>query len=253
MTAGYLLLLIPLAIMLWYRVPLVGRTTMAIVRMTVQLLFVGFYLQVVFAYNRLWLNTLWVLVMIAVADVSIVRHCDLRLRRFAGPVFLALITGTAIPLLYFVLVILNRPSLMDARYVIPLGGMILGNCLRADVIGLSGFYKTIRKDEKAFQFCLASGATLSEAIRPCVRESFRAALAPTVTTMTTIGLVSLPGMMTGVILGGTNPATAIKYQIGIMIAIFSGTSITLLGAILLTARKSFSGYGVLDKAIFAQV
>jgi putative ABC transport system permease protein len=252
MAAGYLLLLIPFGILMWYRVPLLGRAGIAVVRMTVQLVFVGFYLQVVFEYNNFWLNLAWLIVMITVADVSIVRHCDLRLVRFIWPLLIALIAGTAVPLVYFVAVILQRPALMDAQYVIPLGGMILGNCLRADVIGISAFYKSIRKDEKVYLYSLAQGATLSEAIRPYLREAFRMALLPTVTTMTTIGLVSLPGMMTGVILAGADPVTAITYQIAIMIAIFTGTSITLLFAILLTVKNSFSGYGVLDKTIFVQ-
>ncbi|HDG98995.1 MAG TPA: ABC transporter permease, partial [Desulfobacterales bacterium] len=65
-------------------------------------------------------------------------------------------------------------------------------------------------------------------------------------TIATIGLVALPGMMTGVILGGANPVTAIKYQIAIMIAIFTGTAITVVLGILMTIRSSFTPYGVLD-------
>ncbi|MBE0537518.1 MAG: ABC transporter permease [Phycisphaerae bacterium] len=251
MIAAYMLLGIPLAVLLWYRVALVGKMLAAAARMTVQLLFVGFYLQVVFEKNNAWLNGVWLIAMVAVADVSIVRHCDLRLRRFAAPMFGALAAGTAVPLLFFIAVILKGPGLMDAQYVIPIGGMILGNCLRADVIGLAGFYQAIRKNEKPFLLSLAQAATLKEAIRPYLRDAFRAALLPTITTMSTIGLVSLPGMMTGVILAGADPVTAIKYQIAIMIAIFTGTCITVLLAILLSIKTSFSGYGVLDRSIFA--
>lgn len=250
MAAAYLLFLIPLTVLLWYRVPLVGKLVTAVVRMTVQLLFVGFYLQVVFEYDNIWLNAAWLLAMVLVADVSIVRHCGLQLKRFAVPVFGALVAGTAVPLLFFMAVILKEPGLMDAQYVIPIGGMILGNCLRADVIGLAGFYQAIRKNEKPFLLSLAQAATLSEAARPYLRDAFRAALLPTITTMSTVGLVALPGMMTGVMLGGADPATAIKYQIAIMIAIFTGTSITILLAILLSIRTSFSPYGILDRSIF---
>jgi putative ABC transport system permease protein len=69
-------------------------------------------------------------------------------------------------------------------------------------------------------------------------------------TMATIGLVALPGMMTGVILGGASPVVAIKYQIAIMIAIFSGTSITVALGIYLTTQKGFTPYGPLDRSIF---
>ncbi|MCZ6906756.1 MAG: ABC transporter permease [Deltaproteobacteria bacterium] len=250
LAVGYGLLIFPLSILLWYRIPIVGDTLWAIVRMTVQLLFVGLYLEVVFSLNNFWLNGAWLLIMIGVADTSITRGCGLRLGRFAGPLFLALLLGTAVPLFFFVGPILARPHLLDAQYAIPIGGMILGNCLRADIIGVSNFYRSVRKSEKAFLQVLAQGARFSEATRPFLRDAVQAALAPTVATMATIGLVSLPGMMTGVILGGADPMTAIKYQIAIMIAIFSGTAITVALAIWLTMKSSFTAYGVLDCRIF---
>ena len=248
---AYLLLLVPLGIILWMRVPLVGSLLIAAVRMTLQLLLVGLYLQVVFKLDNPWLNGLWVLVMIGVADVSIIRGCGLTLRVFALPLAPALLLGTAVPMLWFVGAVLRRPDMLEAQYLIPVGGMILGNCLRANIVGIRSFYQAIRRDEKAFQLMLAQGATLREAIRPYLSESFQAAVSPTIATMMAIGLVSLPGMMTGVIMGGNDPMLAIKYQIGIMIAIFTGTAITMPTAILLTLRRSFSPYGVLRTYIFS--
>jgi putative ABC transport system permease protein len=247
---GYTMLIIPLAVILWYRVPILGQTLVSIVRMTVQLLFVGLYLQVVFDINNPLLTAAWVVVMIAVADVSITRSTDLKLRKFAGPLFFALLAGTAVPLLFFVELILRSPNWLGAQYVIPIGGMILGNCLRADIIGIRTFYESIQKQEKVYLQMLAQGAKLSEAVRPFLRDAVQAALVPTVATMATIGLVSLPGMMTGVILGGSNPMTAIKYQIAIMIAIFSGTALTVILAIWMTIRSCFTAYGLLDRKVF---
>jgi putative ABC transport system permease protein len=250
MLLGYVLLIFPLAVIVWLRVPLLKDMTIAILRMTLQLLFVGFYLQFVFQLNSPWLNALWLLIMIVVADVSIVRGCRLRLSRFAPPLFCALLLGTLPPLLLILVPILQRPQVLDAQYAIPLGGMILGNCLRADIMGTREFYESLRKGEKPFLLSLAQGASLGEATRPYFRDACHAALAPTVAAMATIGLVSLPGMMTGVILGGANPMTAIKYQILIMLAIFGGTAITVFLAIRLTLRVSFSTYGLLDRGIF---
>ncbi|MBW2104277.1 MAG: ABC transporter permease [Deltaproteobacteria bacterium] len=217
LSSYYALLIIPLGLMIWLRIPIIGKTLSAVARMTLQLLFVGFYLQIVFSLNSPWINGLWLVVMVAVADFSIVRGCGLS---------------------------------MDAQYVIPIGGMILGNCLRADIIGIRSFYEAMNQREKAFLYTLSQGARLHEAIRPYLRHACRAALLPTVATMATIGLVALPGMMTGVILGGADPMTAIKYQISIMIAIFTGTSITVVLAILMSVRGSFGPYGILDPLAF---
>ncbi len=247
---SYLLLILPLGLMLWYRVPLVGKTVTAVARMTVQLLFVGLYLQVVFNLNNLWLNAAWLVAMVAVADVAVLRGCDLRVRRLLLPLFAAILTGTLIPTLVFLGPILQRPQILDAQYVIPIAGMILGNCLRADIIGINSFYRRIRDSEKEYQHTLAQGAGLREATIPFLRDAFRSALSPTIATIATIGLVSLPGMMTGVILGGADPMTAIKYQIAIMTAILTGTAVTVWLAIVLTLRSSFTAYGLLDLQIF---
>lgn len=134
--------------------------------------------------------------------------------------------------------------------MIPIAGMILGNCLRANIIGIRRFYQSIRQGEKAFCQQLADGATLHEATSPHLQHTLQEALAPTLATMATIGVVSLPGMMTGVILGGADPMTAIQYQIAIMIAIFTGTGITILLGILLTRRVGFDDFGMLKRDIF---
>ena len=140
---GYVLLIIPLAVIIWLKIPIVTETVVSIVRMTIQLLFVGFYLQVIFDLNNPWLNAARVLIMIIVADVSIARGAGVRISHFAVPLFVSLLAGMILPLLFFVGPIMLVPNLMDAQYIIPIGGMILGNCLRADIIGLSTFYLSL--------------------------------------------------------------------------------------------------------------
>ncbi|MFI4910684.1 MAG: ABC transporter permease [Sedimentisphaeraceae bacterium JB056] len=250
-TFAYLMLIIPLSIIYIFKLPLFKKMLIAVTRMTLQLLFVGLYLQVVFRLNNPFLNLLWLIIMITVADVSILRATDLKLRKLGRAIFAALSVGTALPLAVFATLVLSSPALFEARFMIPVGGMILGNCLRADIIGIGSFYKSLRKEEKSFLLSLSQGANLSEATSPFMADSLTSALSPTIATMSTIGLVSLPGMMTGVILAGANPITAIKYQLAIMMSIFTGTAITVVLAIKLTQKTAFIEYGVLDRNIFA--
>lgn len=247
---SYLLLAAPLAIMLWLRLPMIGETLTAVVRMTLQLLFVGFYLQIIFDLNSLLLTGLWLIVMLIVADISIVRGCGLRLRSVAVGIFVSLLIGTLTPLLFFIFVIFQNLDAFSAQYVIPISGMILGNCLRADIVGIQTFYESLQRNEKSYILALTQGANQNEALQPFIRKAFRTALTPTVAAMATIGLVALPGMMTGVILGGGDPMTAIKYQIAIMIAIFSGTALTVILAIYLTVGRNMNSAGLLKQDIF---
>ncbi len=250
MIAAYGLLIPPVAVFLWLRLPGLGRLAVAVVRMTAQLLFVGLYLQVVFRLDNPWITALWLLAMIVVADGSILRATELRILRLGAPLLLSLALGTAVPMLVFVGLLLGRPHLMEPQYAIPISGMILGNCLRADIIGLGRFFGAIRDARKPFELALTQGAQLGEAMMPYLRDAVRDALAPTIASMATIGLVALPGMMTGAMLGGTDPLVAIKYQLAIMLAILCGTAITVVSAILLTRRAGFTAYGTLDETVF---
>lgn len=247
---GYGLLIFPLGICLWFEIPLVKRLGVSVLRMTVQLLLVGLYLQVLFEYNNPWLNLAWLVVMLTVADLSILCGCHIRIRRFGIPLFTGLIAGIAIPVLILLGLILGLSNVSQAQYLIPLAGMVLGNCLRANIIGISRFYHDIRNQERIYWLSLSQGATRAEALQPYFRRAFQAALGPTTATMATAGLVALPGMMTGIMVNGTGPTVAIKYQIAIMLSIFSGTAITIWVTLWLTAKTSFDAYGVLDKGIF---
>lgn len=248
---AFLMAIVPLAIVLWYRVPLTGRILTALARMVAQLLFVGLYLKVVFDLDRAWLTLLWLAVMIVVADLSVIRGCGLRLSRLAPAVFIALLAGTLPPMLYFTGIVLARPEVLEAQYAIPIGGMVLGNCLRSVIVGMRHFLESLRRGEKPYLLALSQGATLREAALPNIQGAFAAALEPTIATVTTVGLVSLPGMMTGVILAGADPFRAVTYQMVIMLAILTGTAGTLWIGLLLVLKTAFTPYGVLDRTVFA--
>ncbi len=248
----YTLLIIPLAMMVWLRLGVVRETLAAVARMTVQLWLVGLYLKVIFALNALWLNVVWILVMLVVANTSMLRQAGLVRRRF----FVVTFAGTAVAIVgaavFFVVGIIRPGPLYDARYLIPVAGMVLGNCLRGNVLSLERFYSGIRDNEREFITYHMLGATLLEAVRPYMRQALRAAVGPLVATMATMGIVSLPGMMTGQILGGSFPVTAIKYQIAIMICIFSAMVVASVLNLLLSMKIAFDEWGMLRQEIFSE-
>jgi len=114
LAGGYLLLIFPVAILLYLRVGMLRETAVSVLRMTVQLLFVGLYLQVVFQLNNAFVNLAWVAAMILVADLSILKGCRLKLKRFLLPMFTALVVGTVLPMIFFAGIILRLPSLWPA-------------------------------------------------------------------------------------------------------------------------------------------
>ncbi len=225
---GLIILVIPIYILWRFKTKLIGSTIIAVVRMIVQLIFVGYYLEYLFKYDNPWVNLGWILIMVLVADFATVDRSELkRDKRLLLSIFLATFLGVFVTDLFFLQFVIRLPSIMEAQYLIPLTGMILGNCLRGNVIGINEFYYNLDRQQERYRFFLASGATKNEALFPFFRSALIKSINPTLAAMATIGLVSLPGMMTGQMLSGSSPLIAIKYQIIIMIAIFSGTLISV--------------------------
>lgn len=247
---AFLLLVIPIAFSLYYKIGMVRQLVYSVARMTVQLLLIGIFLKYLFEINNPVINVLWVSVMILVAVLSAVKNSTLRAGKIVMPSFISFAVVT-----FFIVLFLNEKVLMldkifDARYLIILSGMLLGNSLRGNIIGISSFYKSIRQERKKFVYTLSLGATLNEAFMPYLRDAVQLAMRPTFASMSTIGIVALPGMMTGVILGGADLQTAVKYQIVIMIAIAVSTIASILLTILMTVKMSFDKNGLLKEDIF---
>jgi putative ABC transport system permease protein len=249
---GFLLLVIPLAISHWFKLGM-GKTTLwSIGRMSVQLALVGVFLEYIFALNNMWLNFAWLMLMIITAIFSAVSRAKLKFRNIFGPISIAFTISTLLILFYFNAFVIQLNYLFEARYLIALGGMLLGNVLSVNITAVNSFYQEIRSQNKFFLYRLAMGANQREALEPFLRRSFQLALLPALAKTATIGVVSLPGMMTGQILGGSSPATAIRYQIAIMIAIYTCGALSVLLTLLLSTKESFNGYGVLKENIFSK-
>mgnify|MGYP001572214990 CR=1 FL=1 len=235
-----------------YRLKLHINATLlkSVVRMCLQLGFVGLYLEFLFRFNSAVLNVIYLLIMVCIACQSIIRSSMLRLRFLFPPVFFALLIPFSFVLLIFNSVVVQIDNLFDAKYLIPIGGMLLGNCLRSIIIGLTHFYSGIRQEEKKYLFSLNLFGSKITALKPYFKESIVNAITPTMASMATIGLVSLPGMMTGQILGGSIPLVAIKYQIAIMFSIFYTEYFSVVLSIIFSLRIAFDDMDVLNRAIF---
>ena len=245
-------LILPLGLIAWLKLGILREIFIALLRMTLQLGLVGLYLKVIFAINAPLLNLAWILAMVVVATSAMLRQAGLLRRRFFAVTFGGTAFATATISCFFVMAILRPDPPYDARYLIPVFGMVLGNCMRGNVLSLERFYAGIRESEKEFVTYHMLGATLSEATRPFMRKALKAALAPHVSSMATMGIVSLPGMMTGQILGGSFPLTAIKYQIAICICIFGALVVAAVLNLFLSTRVAFDEYGMLRQEVFVK-
>ncbi|SJL83257.1 ABC transporter permease [Vibrio palustris] len=229
-----LILIVPYGINYVYQLQLGKDSAIALVRMTIQLLLVGSYLTFFFQLNNFWVNSAWLLVMVLVGASSVLSKAKLRQKKLLLSVTASLLISMC-PVLAILCIGLIHPSpWYNAQYLIPLAGMLLGNTISSNIIGLQNLSACFQQRYDEYEAAIALGARPSDASRIFVQESLRKGSAPLLASIATIGLVTLPGMMTGQILSGTSPLVAIKYQLIIMIAIF----VTMSSSLVLTLQFS---------------
>ena len=187
-------------------------------RAVVQLSSVGFVIGWVFR-QQTWYAVLGLLALMAlVAGYTGAKRSGLRLTGLTGFFTLVLVAVSGVTLVYLALVVLGI-RVWDPRYLIPLGGMLLGNAMNSSTLAVERLTAELRRGSADVEALLALGASPGQALHHARRTAIRAALAPSLNSMLTVGVVTLPGMMTGQMLGGAEPFQAAMYQLMITFAI----------------------------------
>jgi putative ABC transport system permease protein len=232
------LLVINGAISLAFGLRLEVSLAVAALRMAVQLAAVGFVLKFVFAQTSPLWTLLMALVMVSVAGYELTQRQERRLRGWWAYGFgLTLLLVGGLSTLYAVAVVIGPEPWHAPRYVLPILGMVLGNTLTSLSLALQTLTEGAERERTSIEARLALGATRLEAFGPVLRRALRMALTPLLNVMSVAGVVTLPGMMTGQILAGADPAEAAKYQIMIMFVLTGaagfGALVAGLGGVLL--------------------
>lgn len=240
---GLLLMLVPFYFLWRFKTGLLKPVLTGTVRMIVQLLLIGVYLRFLFEWDSPFVNFLWVAVMTGVAAETALTRTRLRRGILMVPVSVGFLVTVVLVGLYFLGFVLRLDNIFSARYFIPVFGIIMGNMLGVNVMGLNTYYAGLQREQQLYYYLLGNGATRSEATAPFVRQALIKAFSPGIANMAVTGLVALPGTMIGQILGGSSPNVAIKYQIMIVVITMVASMLSLMVTIFLASRKSFDSYG----------
>ena len=221
------------------------------VRCAAQLLAIGYVLRLLFAEERWYWVALALAVMLLVAAFTSARRVEHGPgTRALFPLALAAIAaGAAVALVpVFTLIVAPRPW-YEARYLVPIGGMMLASAMNVVAQVFERIFAAAHAEAAVVEQLLALGASPRQALAPQLRKAVRAALIPTINGLLTVGLVALPGMMTGQIVGGTEPEQAVRYQIVIMYqlvavaAVSSTLAATFARRLLFTTRAQLRAIG----------
>lgn len=213
---------------------------LAAVRTVVQLLAIGWILGWVFAHAQWQVVLPLMAVMTLIAGLSASGRGR---RTYIGQRIDSITSiwlGSWLCAAIGLFVVIRIHPWYEPQYAIPILGMILGNTLTGVSLGMERMTEELTSGRNAVEMSLSLGATRWEAAQRPVRQAVRAGMMPTLNQMTVVGLVSLPGMMTGQVLAGQPPLQAVRYQIVIMFLIAAASALGTVGAVLLTYRRLFS-------------
>jgi putative ABC transport system permease protein len=223
----------------WLRLGLARSLLIATVRMLVQLAVLGLVLKVLFQTVSPWLTALAALAMVLFAGREVLSRQDRKLTGAWGyGVGATCMLFAGVMVTVFALTTqLQADPWYHPRFALPLLGMILGNTMTGIAVGQNAFTSRVEGDRVAIEAMLALGMTRRAALQPFLRQAVRAGLIPVISSMSAMGVVFLPGMMTGQILAGIDPTEAIKYQIFVMFLIAGGTALGVVTAAHVTAYR----------------
>lgn len=244
---GLSLILVGVAVAISWRrkAGLEGDMLVATFRSFAQLLAIGFVLEWVFGGGRGWVTPLVLAVMILTATLTSAR----RAKRVPGArtiaaLSLAVATAATLGVLLALGIVPVEP-----RSAIPLGSMIISNAMNTASLVMTRLRDDLASHRREVEARLCLGHPASEAGAPWHRTALRTGLLPIVDNTKVVGLVALPGAMTGMLLAGADPADAIRLQLVVMYMILAGNALAALVAGQLTLRRLFTADHQLVKSL----
>ena len=230
---------------LWLGLGLGKDLLVGTVRTFGQLFLMGYVLVYVFEWRQFWLVLLLFAAMIFFAARIVAGRIKGKGPPMFWPIFLSMLLSYMVVSYVVTDVVVRAEPWWLPRYFLPLGGMVVGNSMNAIALSVERLFSEVRSREGEVELMLCLGAEPGEACAAMFRDAVRAGMIPSINSMMGVGLVFLPGMMTGQILGGSDPVTAIKYQIVVMLMLVGSTTLGSVLAVALARRRLFNVQGQL--------
>ncbi len=224
-----------------FRLGLEKTLLVAAIRTVVQLTLVGWVLAWVFRIQEWYFVLAIAVAMTLIAGITAASRCQRRFPGIRSVASLAVLSSAWLTTGYVLLAVLQElDRWYEPQYAIPILGMVLGNTLNGISVGLSTLTESLVRHQDRVETLIAWGASRREAAAEPMREAVRTGMIPIINSMMIVGLVSLPGMMTGQLLSGMDPGQAVRYQIVIMFLIAGATGLGTVMVVYLSMLKLFA-------------
>ena len=234
--ASLALVAIAAAVSRWRHADLEKDIGIAVVRSLIQLTAIGYVITLIFEEDSLALVIALIAVMVVFGAIQARTRAKSVPGAF-GPLLIALAVAGSLTLGLVVALGIFEPT---PRYLVPVGGMVVGNAMTAAAVALNRLGDDVRDSAHRIEATLALGATSTEAVAPLVRRSLRSGMITLIDSTKTTGLIFFPGTMVGMLLAGADPADAVRLQLILLYVLLGATAIAALLAVTLARRNFFT-------------
>lgn len=214
--------LIPLVLSKTFKLGLEKDAIIATIRSIIQLLAVGYVLKFVFDSSSL----IYVFLMVTLMIVAATHNAQKKGVSIKGITSKVAVTLVFVEVLTQSILIGFNITPPTAQYIIPISGMVIGNSMVLSILFLNRFTAEVESHQDQTELILSLGGTPKQAIHRQLIQSIKASMIPTIESQKTVGLVQLPGMMSGQIIAGADPIQAVQFQLLIMFLLLTTASVT---------------------------
>jgi putative ABC transport system permease protein len=234
--AALVLVALAAALSFWRRADLERDLGLAVLRSFVQLTAIGYVIQAIFDSDSLWVVVLLLAVMVAVGTLT----ARSRARAVPGALWpIALSLGVAASVTLGLVLALGVFA-AEPRYLVPIGGMVVGNSMTSAAVALNRLADEVESRAGLIEATLALGATSRQAVAGLLSRSLRSAMIPLIDQTKTTGLVSFPGVMVGMLVAGAEPLDAVRLQLILLWVLLGAVALAALISITLGYRGFFT-------------
>lgn len=219
--------LIPLILSKFFKLGLEKDTLIATIRSIIQLFIVGYLLKFVFDSEQY----IYIILMVTIMIIAATQNARKKGKMIRGITWKLVLTFTLIELITQFILIGFQITPPTAQYIIPLSGMVIGNSMVLAILFLNRFTSEIKSQQDQTELILSLGGSPKQAVQNQLVQAIRASTIPTIESQKTIGLVQLPGMMSGQIIAGADPLQAVFFQLLVLFLLLTTAVFTsiLLG------------------------
>lgn len=240
---GLLLLAVPVYTIYTYDRLTLKKAALSVVRMIVQMSVMGGCLWAVYRFDNIWLNLLWLVVLVLAAAFLMVSRTCIRSGILFLPAFGGMLVSILAVSIYVLYAVLRPEHPMGARWFVPVTGVLTAHVLTTAIHAIRTFFDSLSQDTQPYYTLLGNGASRIKALAPYLTRAIRSMATPAMAYLSAMGLFVMPMLLSGLLGGGMEPVQALALFVLLMLASMASSTLAVGLTLWLSCRYTFDRQG----------